>query len=216
MSLFQTIWEYLAIPREMVPLLAACLTALVTLITWFLSWRAKASQDLALQHRSNYLKLEFEASRIFTVALDRPDIPRYLRGEFLTEQTGADLQERAYWFVCQELNLFEIAISFYRDGQITDELFATWVSWFHELGTSKRFGGYWVDLRTHYKFEMQQILDAAQKRLAKRPQDFDRLGESERKAIVRQELRDFHADVGELFDNPAILRHHTQSMSTEK
>jgi hypothetical protein len=37
------------------------------------------------------------------------------------------------------LNLFEIIISYRKDYVVPNEVFATWVSWFHELGTSKRF-----------------------------------------------------------------------------
>ena len=88
----------------------------------------RSRKDLRLQHRNNYFKLELEASRIFTVALQNPDIPRFLRGDLDHDPKSSDprLHEQVFWFVSQELNIFEIAISLRNKKTITSELFATW------------------------------------------------------------------------------------------
>ncbi len=127
----------------------------------------KSKKELALQHRNNYFALELEASRIFTVAVQNPDIPRYLRGELDNSEKGNDprLEEQAFWFVSQALGIFEIAVSLRNEKTITSELFVTWVPWFYELGTYDHFRKFWCEgpyaLMYNYKKDLQEIMMAA-------------------------------------------------------
>ena len=127
----------------------------------------KSRKELQLQHRNNYFALELEASRIFTVAVQNPDIPRYLRGELDSSEKGKDprLEEQAFWFVSQALGIFEIAVSLRNEKTITSELFVTWVPWFYELGTYDHFRKFWCEgpyaLMYNYKKDLQEIMMAA-------------------------------------------------------
>lgn len=126
-----------------------------------------SKKDRELKQRNNYFDIELESSRIFRVAVQNPDIPRYLRGDLEGTLQGSDprLVEQSYWFVSQVLNIFEIAISLRNDKNISSELFATWVDWFYELGTFKNFRLFWAEnpyaLMYNYKHHLQEIMTVA-------------------------------------------------------
>lgn len=177
-----------------------------------LSYIIKSRKDLRLQHRNNYFSLELEASRIFTIAVQNPDIPRFLRGDLDNEEKGKDprLEEQAFWFVSQELNIFEIAISLRNEKTITSELFATWVPWFYELGTYQHFRKFWAerpyDLMYNYKQDLQEIMTAAIE--LKLSPDFD---EDNPKTMER-----FCEKVADIFGDRAILRQYRRTMRRNK
>jgi hypothetical protein len=173
-------------------------------ITFWIS----SHKDRELQRRRTYTELEFEASRIFTVCVEHPDVPRYLQGDLPPEQANRQIEEKAFWFVSQVLNIFEIATSFRREGLVSKELFATWVSWFHELGTSARFGDYWDGrhLRSNYKSDLRKIMDAAQRLRNTRQPSFN----------ADDELQEFHDEVARLFGDDTISTHFAESRSTSK
>ena len=129
-------------------------------IAGIFAYVTRSKKELQLQHRNNYFSLELEASRIFTIAVQNPDIPRFLRGEFDNDAKGDDprMKEQAFWFVSQVLNIFEIAISLRNERTISSELFATWVPWFYELGTYNRFREFWCgrpyDLMYNYRQDL--------------------------------------------------------------
>jgi hypothetical protein len=81
------------------------------------------------------------------VAVQNPDIPRYLRGELDNTEKVKDqrLEEQAFWFVSQALGIFEIAVSLRNEKTITSELFVTWVPWFYKLGTYDHFRKFWSE-----------------------------------------------------------------------
>jgi len=181
-----------------IPLVAAIVTGFAVFLTW---------RDRNLQRLRTYVDLEFEASRIFRVCVDRPEIITYLEGR--SDNTTLDVEERAYWYVCQVLNTFEIMISFRARGLVSKEVFTTWVSWFYELGISKRFKDYWDEerfLRSHYKPDLQDIMDAAQKLLRERTSDYDEI----------RELQSFHDEVARLLNDRSISRHFRTSVKSRK
>lgn len=165
-------------------------------------------KDRRVQRRRNYLELEFESSRIFQVCVENPQVTMYLDGRLAADKASPELDERTYWFVCQCLNTFEIIISYRREGVVTKDLFATWVSWFHELGTAERFVDYWDgrDLCYHYKPELQEIMMTAVRLRSERAPDFDADSPA-----GQAELEAFHRRVSEILKDPAILAHFTES-----
>jgi len=180
-----------------IPLLGAILTG----FAFFLSWR-----DRNLQRLRTYVDLEFEASRIFRVCVDKPEIITYLEGR--SDKTTLDVEERAYWYVCQVLNTFEIMISFRARKLVSTDVFTTWVSWFYEVGISKRFEDYWEKrlLRSHYKPDLRDIMDVAQKLLRNRALEYDEV----------RELQSFHDEVARLLKDRSISRHFRTSVQGHK
>jgi hypothetical protein len=171
-----------------------------------------SEKDRKLQHRRNYLNLELEASRIFQVCVENPEVPLYLKGD-LSPVPNSHVAERCYWFICQTLNVFEIIISFRKEEMVEDRLFATWISWFHELGTSERFADYWIGqtLCAHYKPELQQIMDEALRLRRQRPAEFDNNTE-----LQLKELEAFHRQAARILQDSSIDRHFDDSMSRNR
>jgi len=240
--MLEAIWDYLHIPPGMAPLLGSMLGAIIGLLGALLIFMLKyfvnarkdreagnlnakrdreardlnAQQDREAQFRSNYLQIELESSRIFTVAVEQPEIPKYLRGELEPDEAGKNIEERTYWFVCQILNVFEIAVSFRHEGKISKELFATWVSWLHELGTSQHFEDYWRDLSSHYKRGLQDMLEAAQKRLHARPPNFKQLSDEDKDEILYNELDGYHQDIAGILKDEEVYKHWCNSVRGKK
>jgi hypothetical protein len=166
-------------------------------------------RDRKLQRRRVYMDLEFESARIFGTCINRPEIIGYLEGSLASPSSPEERElvpERAYWYVCQVLNTFELMISLYQENVVTIDIFSTWVSWFHEVGTYKHFSEFWDNrgLSFHYKKELQEVMDIAMK-LRNNPDrekaDFD----------PDTELASFHKSVSVLFDDKKIETHYEKS-----
>jgi hypothetical protein len=191
-------------PETLIQDLGLLLLYAGTMLGFMLKWR----KEIQLQYRNNYFSLELEASRIFSQAIQHPDIPAYLRGDLDEDKRGQDpqLQEQAFWFLSQELNIFEIAISLRDEKTITSELFATWVPWFYEVGTYLHFRDFWVErpyeLMYNYKQQLQDIMTAAIE--LRRSPNFN---EEDPKNMER-----FCAKVAAIFGDRAILAQYRRTM----
>jgi hypothetical protein len=160
---------------------------------------ARSKKQRHLQERTNYLSIELESSRIFAVCLQNPEVWLYVNGSQPRESADEEknLNERGYWLVCQILNIFEIAISMYREATITKELFVTWIPWFLELGTAGRFAEYWKSrkLAYNYKVDLVQVMNAAIKITTS--ENFNKDPELA--------LEDFHREVSTIFGDSSIV-----------
>ncbi|MGB8397261.1 hypothetical protein [Bradyrhizobium sp.] len=87
-----------------------------------------ARPDRRLQRRRIYMDLEFESARIFRTSVDHPEIVRYLEDTLTHAEIDQDVSERAYWYVCQILNTFELMIALHKEGMVQVDIFSTWVS----------------------------------------------------------------------------------------
>jgi hypothetical protein len=183
-------------------------TGIVGVLVAFLG-PISALRDRKLQRRRVYMDLEFESARIFAGCIDRPEIIGYLEGSLASPSSLEEpelVPERAYWYVCQVLNTFELMISLYQEKVVRIDVFSTWVSWFHEVGTYERFSEFWDTrgLSFHYKKELQDVMDTAMK-LRNNPDkknvDLD----------PDTELERFHKSVSVLFDDKKILAHYQKS-----
>jgi hypothetical protein len=163
--------------------------------------------DRRLQRRRIYLDLEFEASRIFRLCIDHPEIVVYI--ETKSNAATPEVREKTYWYVCQVLNAFELMISFRNERMVANDLFATWVSWFHELGTAAGFDEFWRSERLmfHYKSDLQKIMAVARELSHRRPAHFD-----QDDSLYDQELLEFHQRVSEILKDDSIRRHFITSL----
>jgi hypothetical protein len=164
-----------------------------------------ARPDRKLQRRRVYMDLEFESARIFRTCVDHPEIVNYLEGA--SGDANPEVSEKVYWHVCQVLNTFELMIALYKEGMVQIDVFSTWVSWFHELGTAQRFGDFWDKrgLSFHYKIELQEIMDQAQALLRNRTETTSN----------DAELGIFHRGVSDLLKDYRILQHFEKSQKNK-
>jgi hypothetical protein len=123
-------------------------------------WLTNAQQRL-VQRAETYMKLEMEASRIFEIARENARLVAFFNGKFVPEtpEERADLEHQVAWYLPQVLNLFEISISFYKRKIFDRDIFATWVSWYLEVGSAEGFQRAWKDLRMHYKSDLRPIME---------------------------------------------------------
>ena len=179
-------------------LLLGILGAVTYLYTWF--------HDKEHRKHDNYLALEFQSMRVFQACVDNPEIPLYLDGKDVEPTERQHIKEKTYWHICQVLNLFEIIISYRKE--VPKEVFATWVSWFHELGTAPRFEEFWKgeELRSHYKGDLQKIMNAALQLYKERSGDFEADDDN-----YAKELKTFHDKIAKIMGDKSIWKHFDDS-----
>lgn len=61
--------------------------------------------------------------------------------------------------IYQTVNLFEMAARLRRQNFFEDEVFGSWVIWYHELLTSWYFRSCWQEIRLNYTKEMRLVFD---------------------------------------------------------
>ena len=62
-------------------------------------------------------------------------------------------------YICQIMNLFEMAVEFSIQKHFESEIFLTWVRWFWDVGYTKKFPAIWEKIRTNYTPAMRMSLD---------------------------------------------------------
>jgi len=62
-------------------------------------------------------------------------------------------------YVCQILNLFEMAINFRKEGIMPFEVFESWISWFSELISYPGFKEIWLELGDDYSNDLGEVLN---------------------------------------------------------
>ncbi|WP_298880126.1 hypothetical protein [uncultured Bradyrhizobium sp.] len=177
---------------------ATLLLGFLGVVTYLYTW----SHDRKHRKRDNYLALEFQSMRVFQACVENPEIPLYLDGKDVEPTDRQHIKEKTYWQICQILNLFEIIISYRKE--VPDEVFATWVSWFHELGTAPRFEEFWrgEELRSHYKGDLQKIMNTALQLYKTRSADFETDDHD-----YENELKAFYDQIAIIMDDKSIWKH---------
>ncbi|MEB2778478.1 GNAT family N-acetyltransferase [Algoriphagus sp. D3-2-R+10] len=133
----------------------------ITILTFIITLRLRKLTFKKLANREVYLKLELASIDLFrfeatNVDVIRPlwekdiDIPKKGTAEYLVLMN----------YVCQMLNLFELAIKFRKskDKILPPDLFSSWVAWFHSLVTAPGFPIIWEDVNNHYIIDLRNIM----------------------------------------------------------
>jgi hypothetical protein len=109
--------------------------------------RREAAEALKVSRQQIYQALELGSIRLFRFECENPELIAALwyPTERRLGQSGSklvsDYQLRAY--ICQILNLFEMAVRFRRDDVFTHEIFASWIIWMWELCCEPVFQKIW-------------------------------------------------------------------------
>ena len=134
---------------------------IITIIIFRVSQKKKKEIYKKLANREVYLKLELASIDLFRfeatdVEIIRPiwqaniEMPKKGTAEYLVIMN----------YVCQILNLFELAIKFRqsKDKILPPDLFSSWVAWFHSLATAPGFQYIWDDIHLHYIIDLRNIM----------------------------------------------------------
>ena len=118
-------------------------------------------RDREVARREIYQRLELASIDLFRFEADHIDLIRPLySGEPPPSDPAAFHAYRNY--VCQILNLFEMASELYCSDVLDDEVFTSWVAWFRELGLAPGFRPLWEGgLHENYTGTLAELMALA-------------------------------------------------------
>ena len=155
--------------------------------TFIIAQSVQKNRDRKLANREVYQQLELASIDLFrfeagNVELIRPiwekdkEIPSKNTAEYIVLMN----------YVCQILNLFEIAIRFRKDKTLLPDVFESWIAWFQLLVSSPGFPEIWQDIRMDYLTELRTIMDGGIQ-ICQKEKDAE-LFESEFRSFVNSSL----------------------------
>jgi len=120
-----------------------------------------SQQEQKAASRSIYQKLEFGAIELFRFEKDNPDLVQILWFSDGLPEMSAQQAHHFEQYVCQYLNLFEMAVRLRIDRVMPPDVFASWVPWMYEVCALDVFARLWREgLRTHYVRAFRELIDS--------------------------------------------------------
>lgn len=132
----------------------------VTLFIFAIGYFISRGKDRRTANRETYQKLELASIDLFRFEAVNIDIIRPLweeKAELPNKETAEHIVSMNY--VCQILNLFEMAIRFRKEKIMPREVFGSWVVWYYNLATAPHFQQFWEDVMWDYTSDLRSILD---------------------------------------------------------
>jgi ribosomal protein S18 acetylase RimI-like enzyme len=144
--------------------LTAAVIALLSVIVALGVYIRTERRERRVEKSSAYLNLEVQSSETFRYQAEHA----LVMATFQLPERPADVPgpDHAGWettlnFYFQCLNLFEVCSNFRRHAIVSPEVFASWVTWFHEILQDWYFRSIWRDeLRANYTRDVRNIFDA--------------------------------------------------------
>lgn len=153
------------------------ISILAATLTFVIAQAIEKKKDRKQANRESYQQLEFASIDLFRFEAENIDLIRPIWEE---DREIPDKNTAEYIvlmnYVCQILNLFEMALKFRRDKTLLPEVFGTWVAWFQLLICSPGFREIWKDVRMDYLPELREIMDGGI-RITQQETDEDRTKE---------------------------------------
>lgn len=144
----------------MVQVASVFISALGIVFTYVM--RTEQTQRNAQQQL--YQTLELQSIELFRFECDHPHLVKALWFDPPADKNAAKDEVLAYstrQYVCQMLNLFEMAIRFRMQGILLPEVFGSWVIWIWEVCECRNFQEMWLDdadLPANYIPDLREIL----------------------------------------------------------
>jgi len=136
------------------------LAVLVAVGTFVWSQRSEGRKNRKMAAREVYQGLELAAIDLFRFEANNISL---IRPIWEQDEKLPDKQSTRYYvtlnYVCQILNLFEMAIQFRRDEIMPEEVYKSWIAWFGQLIQSPKFEEIWPELKENYTESLVRILD---------------------------------------------------------
>lgn len=129
-----------------------------------IAWQAQSAREAT--RREIYQRLELEAIALFRFDIANTKLAAYIWSDVRLpnkDKFTDDLKIRLLQYICQYLNLFEMAVRFRADGVMPPDIFGSWVIWIDSFCRSKNFCAYWhrlePELRWNYISQLRDIID---------------------------------------------------------
>jgi hypothetical protein len=142
-------------------------------IAWYLvEFYRMRSDSNKTANREIYQQLEMASMTLFQFEADHLEVirPVWEEGVALPPEGSAE-RVSVTDYVCQILNLFEMAIRFRKEDVMPSSVFGSWVIWYYSLGTAPHFPEIWRECRLGYTPELRQIINKAVRLSSEEPDE---------------------------------------------
>ena len=133
---------------------------LVAVATFVIAQAVQKRRDRAIARRKIYQELELASIDLFRFEAGQLDLIRPVwQAGVAMPAVGTAERTVVSNYVCQILNLFELATRFRLDGTMPPDVFGSWVAWFHQLIAAPGFGEIWQESRLNYLPALRAFID---------------------------------------------------------
>jgi len=149
--------SYWAISPDTIVQMAGVFVATATFI---IAQAVQRARDRKIARRDVYQKLELASIELFRFEADHLELIRPVwEDETPMPRKGTAEYMATMNYVCQVLNLFELAIKFRKDNTMPADIFGSWVAWFYLLLRAPGFPEIWEDSKWNYLPQLRSIMD---------------------------------------------------------
>jgi len=177
-------------------------------------------QNETAQHKI-YQTLELQSVQLFQWEIDHPKQVKQLWFSDKLPASEFD-QYLLRQYVCQILNLFEMATRFRKEGIVAHEVYGSWVIWMWELCDLPVFqelwrgpGGIWTNYVSAFRDIMSTGVEISSP-IANRGRKKPRLSDEEKERIAQENCRKFFAAVSEKFNCEVVQSWLTNNEATDR
>lgn len=127
-----------------------------------LVYKHESNQTQVIERREIYQRLELASIDLFRFEHEQVEVFKAVWVDETSAPPDSLEYLRTKQYMCQILNLFEMATSFLEEEIISDEVYGSWVVWMYELAARPAFQAAWAhDLRANYVATLRTVLDHA-------------------------------------------------------
>ena len=130
-----------------------------------ISNRHQAYKEQQASRDQIYQQLELESNNLFRFEIENVELARITWEDGITTynelQKNKDKSFQILCYICQILNLLEMAVRFRKSDIVHDDVFMSWEVWIYDLCKSDIFLNYWhlEGLRDNYIELFQEMID---------------------------------------------------------
>jgi len=133
---------------------------LLATATFVIAQAIQKRRDREIANREIYQKLEFASIDLFRFEAANLNLIRPVWEKNTNMPPIGTAEHIATMnYVCQILNLFELAIKFRKEKVLPADIFGTWVAWFYNLITAPGFPIIWKEVNMDYLKELTNIIN---------------------------------------------------------
>lgn len=149
---------FLIIDKDILFQVISLFIALATFIT---ARAIEKKRDRRIANRDTHQKLELASMDLFRFEGENINLIKPVwEKEAVMPAHGTAAFKATSNYVCQMLNLFELAVKFREDKILPPDVFGSWVAWFHDLVTAPGFPVFWEDQKWDYLPQLRNIMNA--------------------------------------------------------
>lgn len=133
---------------------------MVAILTFIIAQAVNRARNLHIANRETYQRLELASIGLFRFEADHVETIRPVWEESVPVPPEGSAEHFVVTdYVCQLLNLFEMAIRLRKERVVPPEVFGSWVVWYYDLANAAHFPTIWDRVMWNYTSDLRHIMN---------------------------------------------------------